>query len=75
LARRREAPVKSEEEKNKELARRFMEARIKGDLDATDEMLAPTSSTIIDCFPAKNPIARITCGGSLLIRPPSPNGA
>jgi hypothetical protein len=26
LARRREAPVKSEEEKNKELARRFFEA-------------------------------------------------
>jgi predicted ester cyclase len=41
LARRREAPVTSEEEKNKELTRRFMEARIKGDLDATDEMLAP----------------------------------
>jgi serine phosphatase RsbU (regulator of sigma subunit)/predicted ester cyclase len=40
-ARRKEAPVTSEEEKNKELARRFMEARIKGDLNATDEMLAP----------------------------------
>jgi serine phosphatase RsbU (regulator of sigma subunit)/predicted ester cyclase len=33
--------VMSEEEKNKELTRRFMEARIKGDLDAVDEMLAP----------------------------------
>jgi ketosteroid isomerase-like protein len=41
LARRREAPVTSGEDKNKELARRFMEARIKGDLDAVDEMLAP----------------------------------
>src|SRR5215207_4695930 len=41
LARRREAPVTSEEEKNKALVRCFWEARIKGDLDATDEMLAP----------------------------------
>ena len=31
----------SEEEKNKALVRRFWEARIKGDMDATDEMLAP----------------------------------
>ena len=31
----------SEEEKNKELARRFMEARVKGDMDAVDEMMAP----------------------------------
>jgi serine phosphatase RsbU (regulator of sigma subunit)/predicted ester cyclase len=41
LARRREAPVTSEEEKNKELARRFVEAQAKGDLDAVDQMLAP----------------------------------
>jgi serine phosphatase RsbU (regulator of sigma subunit)/predicted ester cyclase len=40
LARRREAPVTSEEEKNKELARRFVEAQAKGDLDAVDQMLA-----------------------------------
>src|ERR671910_396966 len=40
LARRSEALVTSEEEKNKALVRRFWEARIKGDLDATDEMLA-----------------------------------
>src|SRR5919106_1693358 len=31
----------SEEEKNKELARRFMEARIHGDLDTVDSMMAP----------------------------------
>ena len=31
----------SEEEKNKALVRRFWEARIKGNLEATDEMLAP----------------------------------
>jgi serine phosphatase RsbU (regulator of sigma subunit)/predicted ester cyclase len=41
LAGRREAPVTSEEEKNKELARRFVEAQAKGDLDAVDQMLAP----------------------------------
>jgi len=38
---RREASVTSEEEKNKALVRRFWEARIKGNLEATDEMLAP----------------------------------
>ena len=31
----------TEEEKNKELARRFVEAQAKGDLDAVDQMLAP----------------------------------
>jgi serine phosphatase RsbU (regulator of sigma subunit)/predicted ester cyclase len=41
LVRRREAPVTSEEEKNKELTGRFMEARINGDLDTVDEMIAP----------------------------------
>jgi hypothetical protein len=45
-----EAAVSSEEE-NKALVRRFMEARVNGDLDAVDEMLAPTSSTIIKCSP------------------------
>jgi serine phosphatase RsbU (regulator of sigma subunit)/predicted ester cyclase len=33
--------VSSEEEKNKELAHRFVEAQAKGDLDAVDQMLAP----------------------------------
>jgi hypothetical protein len=60
-------------EENMALVRRFMEARVvTRDLDAVDEMLAPTSSTVINCFPAKNPVAMITCGVSLLYMPPSP---
>jgi hypothetical protein len=38
LARRR---TSMSAEENMALARRFMEARIKGDLDAVDEMMAP----------------------------------
>src|SRR5215211_8926932 len=41
LARRREAPVASEEEKNKALVRRFVEAQAEKDLAALEEMLAP----------------------------------
>ena len=33
--------MSSEEEKNRALARRFIEARETGDLDAVDEMMAP----------------------------------
>jgi hypothetical protein len=44
--------VWSEEEKNKVLARRFLEAFANGDLDTLDELLAPISSIIV-CFPAK----------------------
>jgi serine phosphatase RsbU (regulator of sigma subunit)/ketosteroid isomerase-like protein len=40
LARRREAPV-SEEEKNKALVRRFIEAQLETDLAALEEMMAP----------------------------------
>jgi serine phosphatase RsbU (regulator of sigma subunit)/predicted ester cyclase len=36
-----EVPVSEVEEKNMALARRFLEARVKGDLAAVDEMLAP----------------------------------
>jgi serine phosphatase RsbU (regulator of sigma subunit)/ketosteroid isomerase-like protein len=36
-----EAAVSSQAEENMALARRFMEARVKGDLEAMDEMLAP----------------------------------
>jgi ketosteroid isomerase-like protein len=36
-----EAPVSSEEEKNKALIRRFLKAHAKGDLDTMEEMLAP----------------------------------
>jgi hypothetical protein len=59
-------------EVNMALARRIMEARATGDLDVLDELLAPTSSTIIDCFPAKSPAARVTSGRFLLITPPFP---
>src|SRR5215204_5266505 len=41
LARRREAPVSSEEEKNKALIRRFIEAQWEKDLAALEEMMAP----------------------------------
>jgi serine phosphatase RsbU (regulator of sigma subunit)/predicted ester cyclase len=39
--RRREAPVSSEEEKNKALVRRFIEAQLEKDLAALEEMMAP----------------------------------
>ena len=41
LARRREAPLSSEEEKNKALVRRFIEAQLEKDLAALEEMMAP----------------------------------
>src|SRR5215211_4354400 len=41
LARRREAPVMSEEEKNKALVHRFVEAQLEKDLAALQEMMAP----------------------------------
>src|SRR5215210_8107505 len=41
LARRREAPVSSEEENNKALVRRFIEAQLEADLAALEEMMAP----------------------------------
>jgi steroid delta-isomerase-like uncharacterized protein len=41
LARRREAPVSSEEEKNKALVRRFIEAQSEKDLAALEAMMAP----------------------------------
>jgi hypothetical protein len=52
-----EVAVSSAEE-NKALTRRFMEAHVKGDLDAVDEMMAPTSSATLNCFPAKSPAAK-----------------
>jgi hypothetical protein len=52
-----EAGVTSAEE-NMALARRFMEARAKGNLEAVDEMMAPTTSTTPLCFPSKNPTAK-----------------
>jgi serine phosphatase RsbU (regulator of sigma subunit)/predicted ester cyclase len=41
LARRREAPVSSEEEKNQALIRRFIEAQLEKDLAALEEMMDP----------------------------------
>src|SRR5919107_1350520 len=41
-ARRRESSVTSEEEKNKALARRFLEAFVTRELDTIEELLAPT---------------------------------
>jgi hypothetical protein len=59
-------------EKNMALARRFMEARVNGDVDAVDEMMAPTSSATLDCFPAKRPAAKAQNGRSPNSLPPSP---
>jgi predicted ester cyclase len=49
-----EAAVSSEEE-NKALARRFLEAHVKGDLDAVDEMLAPDFVGHSKVFPSQEP--------------------
>ena len=40
-----EAAVSPEEEKNMGLARRFLQAAARADLDAMDEMMAPSSPT------------------------------
>ena len=47
--------MSSEEEKNKELARRFMEARVKGDMDAVDEMMAPDFVGHAKVLPGQEP--------------------
>jgi predicted ester cyclase len=49
-----EAAVSSAEE-NKALARRFLEAHVKGDLDAVDEMLAPDFVGHSKLFPGQGP--------------------
>jgi serine phosphatase RsbU (regulator of sigma subunit)/predicted ester cyclase len=45
----------SSEEENKALARRFLEAHVKGDLDAVDEMLAPDFVGHSKLFPGQGP--------------------
>jgi hypothetical protein len=45
-------------EENMTLAYRFMEARVKGDLDIVDEMIAPNFVNHTNCFPAKSPAPR-----------------
>jgi ketosteroid isomerase-like protein len=67
--------VSSQAEENMALARRFMEARIKGDLEAVDEMMAPTTSTTPHCFPSKSPTAKTQFGLSPNSLPPSPTPA
>jgi ketosteroid isomerase-like protein len=47
--------VSSEEEKNKALARRFLEAREKGDLAVVDEMMAPDYVTHARLLPGQEP--------------------
>ena len=43
------------QEKNKALARRFMEARVKGDLDAIDEILPPNFVSHTELLPGQKP--------------------
>ena len=72
-----EAAVSSEEEKNKALVRRFLEAHAKGDLGAMEEMLAPDFVNPTS-FPAKSPsakLARATCSQPPSIMVPSPEAA
>ena len=45
-------------EENIALPRRFMEAQVTGNLDAVDEMMAPTTSTTPHCFPSNSPTAK-----------------
>jgi hypothetical protein len=54
LVGKEEAPVSSEEEKNKALARRYLVAQMKGDLETLDELLAPD---FVDhsLFPGQDP--------------------
>ena len=47
--------MKSEEERNKELARRFFEARVKGDMGAVDEMMAPVYVSHSKVLPGQEP--------------------
>jgi serine phosphatase RsbU (regulator of sigma subunit)/predicted ester cyclase len=50
-----EAPVSEVEEKNMALARRFQEARVKGDLAAVDEMMAPNYVSHTKLLPGQEP--------------------
>jgi serine phosphatase RsbU (regulator of sigma subunit)/predicted ester cyclase len=47
--------VSSEEDKNKALARRFLEARVKGDLDAMEELMAPDFVNHTKLLPDEEP--------------------
>jgi len=47
--------VSSEQENNKALARRFLEARVEGDLDAIDQMMAPDFVNHTKLLPGEEP--------------------
>jgi hypothetical protein len=49
-------------EQNMALARRSIEARLKGDLDALYEMMAPITSATLNCFPTNSPAAKAQNG-------------
>jgi ketosteroid isomerase-like protein len=59
-------------EENMALARRFIEVRVKGDLDAMDEMLAPNFVSHTELLPGQQPgregykkaVAELTATGS-----------
>ena len=62
-------------EENMALARRFMAARIKRDLGAVGEMLAPDFVNHNRLLPRQESDRQDYLRGSLLIRPPSPRAA
>jgi hypothetical protein len=64
--------VSSAEEKNMALARCLMEARVKGDLDALDEMMSPTLSATPNCYPTNSPTAKAKNGWPSNSPPPFP---
>ena len=59
-------------EENMALARRFMEAIIKADLDTVDELLAPTTLATPKSFPTKSPALKAKNGRSPKSLPLSP---
>ena len=58
-------------EENMALVRRFWEARAKGDLEAMDAMMAPTSSPTLSSFLTNSPAAKGKNGRSPRSLPPS----
>jgi SnoaL-like polyketide cyclase len=55
IGKEEEAPVTSAEEKNKALVRRFLEARVTGDVDAVEEMLTPDFVNHTKVLPDEEP--------------------
>jgi ketosteroid isomerase-like protein len=62
-------------EENMALARRFMEARIKGDLEAVDEMMASDFVSRTPLLPSKSQTAKTQYGLSPNSLVPSPTPA